>query len=301
MREREADAAVHWTPRLGAHLEAFRQQANLRRIDLANQMGVSEETVRLWERGLVQPSEDSLARLIALLSLETTDWVPRKERAEDLPALAAHLWAERESRSITQAEAATWLGVAQATYAGWETGRSTPGDDESVAAVAHFLGIDAGEASELCAAPFVVDTSGWPPLGQLMGARRQALRLTRGQLAEQVGVTQHAVVAWELGTRSPGPKALQALAVALDVEASVLVAALPRRPVTTALGELIRRRQRELGLRSADVAQLAGTTEATVSRWVNGRSTPVEANLRRLADALSLPYSRVADAAGGAS
>ncbi len=38
---------IAWSARLGAHLEASRKHANLRRIDLAGQLQVSEETIRL--------------------------------------------------------------------------------------------------------------------------------------------------------------------------------------------------------------------------------------------------------------
>jgi transcriptional regulator with XRE-family HTH domain len=66
------------------------------------------------------------------------------------------------------------------------------------------------------------------------------------------------------------------------------------------LGELILTRQRELGLRSADLAEQIGTTEATVSRWVRGRSRPVRDNLRRLAVVLEVPYETVQQAADAA-
>ena len=74
----EAEEIV-WSARAGAHLEAARKQAGLRRIDLAYQMGVTEETIRLWEKGSVQPSVERLARLIALMALETTEWPARSE------------------------------------------------------------------------------------------------------------------------------------------------------------------------------------------------------------------------------
>ena len=58
-------------------------------------------------------------------------------------------------------------------------------------------------------------------------------------------------------------------------------------------------RSRALGLRSADVAQRAGTTEATISRWVHGHNRPARASLHRLAAALEMPFTVVAAAAGG--
>ena len=287
---------IVWSPRLGARLEASRIQAGKRRLDLAMQLGVSEETIRLWEKGSVQPSADRLARLIAVLSLETAEWSAPADPASDLPPLAQRLRNERQARGLTQASVVKILGVPQATYAGWETGRSTPGP-QLFGNLADFLGIAERDVATLCATPFVVDTSGWPPFGQFVGARRQELRLTRAGLAEALGVSQGTIVAWELGYRAPAH--LTALARVLSVDPASLAAALPRRSTSTTLGELIRSRQRELGLRSADLARLTGTTEATISRWVNGRSRPVPMNLERLAEVLRTPHASVVAAAGG--
>ncbi len=289
---RPVTESIVWSARLGAHLEASRQQAGRRRSDIAAQLGVSEETIRLWEKGAVQPSAERLARLIALLSLEATQWESPPDPSNDLPPLACRLRYERQARGLSQAAVVKILDVAQATYAGWETGRSTPGV-HVFGVLADFLGIEERDVATLCAAPFVVDSTGWPPFGQFVGARRQELRLTRSALAGAAGVSTGTVVAWELGYRVPGSAHLPRLAEVLSVEVAALAAALPGRSARTALGELILARQRELGLRSADVAHLTGTTEATVSRWVNGRSKPVARNLVRLADALRISYLEI--------
>lgn len=288
---------LDWSPRLGAHLQAFRQQAGLRRVDFARRMGVSEETIRLWEKGAVQPSADCLSRLIAVLSLEAGEWQPPSSTAPDLPPLASALLRERQGRAITQVEAVKLLGVPQATYAGWETGRTVP-TPQFLATIAVFLGTSEDEVLALCSSRFVVDTTGWPDFGRLLGSRREALRLTREALASRLGVTPGTVVAWELGYRSPGPPQLRRLAHVLAIDVATLAEALPRGRVRSRLGELILARQRELGLRSTDIAERAGTTEATISRWVHGRNKPAAASLERLALALEIPLAVVADAAG---
>ena len=119
--------------------------------------------------------------------------------------------------------------------------------------------------------------------------------------SEKRMVSQTSVVSWELGYRVPAAKQLAKMAEVLAVDIAELVAALPRRRASTTLGELILARQRELGLRSVDVARLTGTTEATVSRWVQGRSRPGPKNLVRLAEALEMPYAQVLEAAGMAA
>jgi len=285
-----------WSERLGKHLEASRLTAGLRRKDLAAQLPVTAETIRLWERGTVQPSPERLARLIALLALETSAWSEPARPALDLPPLARRLRVEREGRHLTQVEASLILEVPQATYAGWETGRTTP-SAPLYASLGAFLGIAARDVATLCSTPFVVDTAGWPPFGQFVGARRQELRLTRNDLASALDVAVGTVVAWELGYRTPGPKQLPRLAAALEVDTSSLVAALPPAEATSSLGALITSRQRQLGLHASEVARRVGTTEATVSRWIHGRSRPGPANVERLAQVLAVGHAEVVRAA----
>ena len=93
----EGDEVV-WSARAGAHLAASRKQAGLSRSNLASRIGVSEETIRLWEKGSVQPSVDRLARLIALMSLEADGWsaLAGDPSAPELPPLARRLLHERE-------------------------------------------------------------------------------------------------------------------------------------------------------------------------------------------------------------
>ena len=231
---------VQWSPRLGAHLEASRTQAGLRRIDLAQRLGVSEESIRLWERGAVQPSEEHLVRLIPMLSIESSFWQSQEVAAavaDEEPELARRLREERAERSLTQAALAAQLGVPQATYAGWETGRTTPSADH-YALLASLLDVAEERIAALCSAPLQVDHSEWPAFGQLVGARRQALRLTRNDLAEALGVSPRAVMSWELGYRRPRPAQLTALAAVLAVPAAELARALPQRSAPSRLGAL---------------------------------------------------------------
>ena len=219
---------IAWTPRLGAHLEASRKNAKLRRLDLAAQLQVSEETIRLWEKGAVQPSAERLARLIALLALETTDWPADPGPSLELAPLARRLRTEREGRGLTQASVVKVLGVPQATYAGWETGRSTPGAHH-FPRLASFLGIAEPDVVTLCASPFIVDHAAWPAFGQFVGGRRQELRLTRAMLAEALGRVPGN--GRGLGARLPGARleAPHTLAHVLSVDTASLAAALPRR------------------------------------------------------------------------
>jgi transcriptional regulator with XRE-family HTH domain len=291
---------IVWSSRLGAHLRAFRENGGLRRADLARQLGVSDETVRLWEKGTVQPSRELLARLIALLSLEVADWSQRDADLQEssLPLVARRLLDERRARRMSQAAAAQVFDVAQATYASWETGRCAPAEPHH-APIADFIGVPAAAVTAMVEVPFTVDTSKWPPLGRIVGHQREVQQLRRADLAAAVGVAASTIAAWELGSRVPAPEHLRRLANALGLEPSVLAASVPQRDDRTPLGELIVSRRCELGIRSADVAERAGTSETVISRWVNGRHRPAAASLRRLAHALELPFATVAAAAKG--
>ncbi len=298
---RQAHPTIEWNRRLGAHIEASRLRAGLTRAQLGARMGVSEETIRRWERAGSTPSEDRLARLIAVLALDDASFVSLAQQPveprDELPLLARRLRDERRDRRITQAEAAQLLDVAQPTYAGWEVGRATP-DGANLARVADFLGTSVAAVADLVDAPFTVDYAGWPALGRILGRQRQRLRLTRSELAQRVGVTKTTIANWELGYRTPRVQQLRLLATALSASVMELEAALPvDTGALSTLGALIRNRQTHLGLSRAEIARRAGTDEATLSRWVNGHRRPDERGLRRLADVLGVAWPVMAAAA----
>jgi transcriptional regulator with XRE-family HTH domain len=288
---------MQWGRRYGEHLEATRIRALLSRAQLARRVNVSEESVRRWERG-GRPSPDCLARLIVVLALDAGDFTSLPHQADDLPALAAALRQERYERSISQAQAGQLLGVAQATFAGWEIGRANPGD-HFARAIAEFLGVSDDKVHSMTAVPFIVDTTNWPPFGQLIGAGRQDLRMTREELADVLGLSLATIEAWELGYRRPRPRQLPQLAAAVAVSAEALEAALPvRRGELSALGELIQSRQQRLGLRARDIAERATLDETTISHWVHGHHKPTLTKLKRLATALEVPLDVVYRASG---
>ena len=266
------------------------------RAELAARVHVAEETIRRWERGGSRPSEASLARLIVVLALDGGALARQSGNSDDeLPPLARRLRHERADRHITQTEAAELIGVAQPTYAGWEVGRSSP-EVAHHASVADFLGVAAGQVAELTAVPLVVDSREWPELGRLLGRRREALRLTRGELARRLGVTPTTIMNWELGYRTPRVQQLRSLAAVLEVSVHELEAALPGtdRPLS-GLAEMVQDRQAQLGLTRAEIARRAGTDEATLSRWIHGHRRPDTARLRRLARVLRVPPATLSE------
>jgi transcriptional regulator with XRE-family HTH domain len=293
-----------WGPRLGQRLEAARKRAGMNRAQLAARLAVTEESIRRWERGGARPSPESLVRLLAVLALDGAEFTtlgehdaPAARATDDRPEIARRLREERSARGISQAEAGKQLGVAQATYAGWEIGRAVP-DSRFLRAIADFLDLTVAETSQLVSVPVRVDVTHLSAFGRLLGQRREELQLTRDDLAERVGVMPRTVRAWELGEKTPRDHDLVGLADALDVAVDALAAALPRRdPALTPLGRLIRTQQRRLGLSREDLAGRAGLDVTTISRWVHGRHEPEPAKLEQLAGALEVDVDTVLDAA----
>lgn len=300
-----------WGPRLGQRLEAARKRAGMNRAQLAARLAVTEESIRRWERGGARPAPESLVRLVAVLALDGAEFTSlagddadggRRDGAaaavDDRPEIARRLRQERSARGLSQAEAGRLLGVAQATYAGWEIGRATP-ESRFVRVIADFLDVAVADAAGMLAAPVRVDVTHLSRFGRLLGHRREELQLTRDDLAERVGVMPRTVRAWELGEKTPRDHDLVRLAEALDITVDALADALPRRdPALTPLGRLIRAQQRRLGLSRDDLAGRAGLDVTTISRWVHGRHEPEAAKLHQLADALELDVDVVFEAAG---
>lgn len=311
--------APQWTPRLGAHVAAARQRAGLTRGQLAERVGVTEESVRRWEQGWTAPSAERLARLLVVLAIDAAAFAPPTPQAErrgaaatspgetPIPELARRLREERRARGISQAAAARTLGVAQATYAGWETGRARP-DRRWARRLAAFLGATPMELARHLAAP-ARSPEVLSPLGEVVAARRMALGLTRAALAAAVGVSPRTLGAWERGEKVPRAGHLRRLAERLGVAPAELLAAVAagagpapeagavREPAPTRLGALIERERRARGLTREELAARADLAPSTLTRWATGRHRPIPAKLRRLAAVLDLDPEEVVAAA----
>ena len=207
----------------------------------------------------------------------------RAQPAPDLPPLARRLRQEREGRGITQAEAV----LHPRRPAGHLRRRGRPGAPRRAPTSSGRWPTSSGSPSRT--SPPSAPRRSWstPPAGRpSASSSAPAARSSASPAATSPRPSAcRRARSWpgSSATGCPGSTQLPRLAAALSVDtASLGRAPCPRAAPPSTLGELILARQRELGLRSADLAQLTGTTEATVSRWVNGRSRPALRNLRRL-------------------
>lgn len=127
------------------HLKEVRKSAGLSQKEVAIHIGVKQNTYSYWENGKSRMNSESLAKLAKLFGV-TTDYLlndtqnksATNEELDDCQLVEHQLYKipnEREkimsnrlkelcsSVGLTQKELATFLGVAQPTLSGWESGR----------------------------------------------------------------------------------------------------------------------------------------------------------------------------------
>jgi transcriptional regulator with XRE-family HTH domain len=123
-----------------------------------------------------------------------------------------------------------------------------------------------------------------PPLARLVRANRERLRLTQGELAEQVGVSRSAISELEAGRiEQPRAAVFARLGKALGLPAAALLAAAGY----PAEGQVV------MGLEADEIALLAGSLAQLAGNereWLRGR-------LLELRDLLVLRRSQPASAA----
>ena len=120
----------------GLELRNARIPVGLRQEDVAAKLGVSTQTVRNWESGRVEPSEENKQRLGELLSEQLGDFAAFYEDLHSYhpkrkePVVNGRLMREaRREAGFTQAQAAERVGLSRFSIVRYETGASRPSDD----------------------------------------------------------------------------------------------------------------------------------------------------------------------------
>jgi DNA-binding transcriptional regulator YiaG len=84
---------------------------------VANTIGVSAETVALWEKGRVRPLPRQHCRVIEFLGYDPEPTPP---------SISGRLASIRRRLGLTQAELAARLGLDEGTVSAWESGTREP-------------------------------------------------------------------------------------------------------------------------------------------------------------------------------
>jgi DNA-binding transcriptional regulator YiaG len=116
---------------LGDHLKRRRIELGLLQRELAKQLGVSEWTLRHWERNTTAPAIRFVPRIIAFLGY---DPYPAST------SLPERILAARRRQGICRRELARRLGLDKETLARWERGTRRP-RGKYHALVERFLGV----------------------------------------------------------------------------------------------------------------------------------------------------------------
>jgi transcriptional regulator with XRE-family HTH domain len=102
---------------LGDHIRTRRLDLKLLQKQVADQIGVHEQTITGWERNATVPEVRYIPAIIQFLGFN-----PLPE-ASSLPG---HLATARRALGLSQRKMAGKLGVDPATLMGWEAGRHQP-------------------------------------------------------------------------------------------------------------------------------------------------------------------------------
>jgi transcriptional regulator with XRE-family HTH domain len=114
---------------LGDHIRARRLDLKLLQKQVADQIGVHESTITLWEGNATVPEVRFMPSIIQFLGYNPLN------AASSLPGRLA---AARKELGLSQRKMAERLGVDPSTLMGWEAGRHQP-TGKSLDVVARFI------------------------------------------------------------------------------------------------------------------------------------------------------------------
>jgi transcriptional regulator with XRE-family HTH domain len=124
---------------------------------------------------------------------------------------------------------------------------------------------------------------------EIVQARREALGLSRKELAERVDVTPHTIRYWEKGERAPRPYMVARLARALACTTADLQAPHHQKIERMMfIASRLRRLRKSRGVKQAALAKHVGVTRAMVSRWENCHFAPYPNDIPYICEALGV-------------
>lgn len=155
--------------------------------------------------------------------------------------------------------------------------------------------------------------AGLPQIGPPSGVSPESLKnlrdrfeLTQEELAALLGVSPVTVTAWETGKSTPRRSSVEKIAEVGQKSQEEVNRELGREPIPDLSADEIRRLREGFGLTQGQLAALIGVSDATVTSWETGQTTPNRQNRRKLAAIRSKPRAELeqeleqAGLAGGA-
>lgn len=273
----------------GPALRQARVERKLKQAEAAELLGVKQTTVSSWETGASVPRPDqiSVIRREFGVGSETppqtnsaADW----KSSVDAPALRE----ARIKRKLTQGQAASLLGVKQATVSSWETGAAAPRAHQ-VEVIRREFG-DASATPDVALRPnAIVRTVGAdkpvPSVHQEGGSWDRAVRgpslrsarlqaaLTQADVAKALHVAQPTIANWEGGKSSPKADQIMALE---DLLGSLAGRDEAEEEASAPLGAWVNRNRSERKWTVPQLAKRANVTPAAIYRIENGKTANIQ-------------------------
>ena len=199
-----------------------------------------------------------------------------------LPAL-------RKRFGLTQQQMAALLEVSPLTVGSWERGKTKPAGEN----LARLIALRSAAQEQVDAA---LGRQPAPPAmsPEQIKRLRGKLGLTQGRLANLLGVSSAAVVAWEGGRSVPGESNRRALAKMLDMGMEEVGGRLGRKKAEAAgkgskeekgkalTPEQVREIRTRLGLSQKELAAKLGVSANSVCNWETGKTTPRGKSIEKL-------------------
>ncbi len=167
----------------------YRKKFGLLQKDLAEQLGVSADTVRNWELGHSKPSPQNLQKLAEMVKL------PQRFLLVSEAEFPHRFLLVRRRLALSQAEIASHLRVTRDTISNWERGRNEP----------------RGETRERVDQLIEETLHGGESVAARVWEIRMRLGMSQSELADRLGVGRQTVSRWERGKRRPSEEIIERL------------------------------------------------------------------------------------------
>ncbi len=111
---------------LGERLKLLRESCGILQKELANQLGLSQQTISFYESGRKEPCYETLKNIASYFNVTTDFLLGIEKDDEETKKFACRLKELRNKKEMTQQELATKLNLGRTAIANYETGRTSP-------------------------------------------------------------------------------------------------------------------------------------------------------------------------------
>lgn len=195
----------------GKSIRSFRRKRGLSLADLAERSKLSVSYLSEIERGIKQPSLDTLEKLAAALNISVQGFFTEKDSSSVL-TLGDKIVMLRQEKKMSQAQLAERAGISTTYLCQIERGNVTPSLD-TLKTLAEALNVSPQDLME-------------PPchVGCRLKKVRQERGITQAELASKAGVSTGLIGQIESGKVEPSIKTLEKIAAALSLSPCYFVA-----------------------------------------------------------------------------